>query len=109
MPNVTQYVVTVWQNLPNKTTPIDATNLNHMETGIKNVTDFINTLDATSGKYLCGAAFTQELLTKLNGIEAQANKYVLPTATPSTLGGVKIDNDNIVFEIGVIKVTVSGV
>lgn len=109
MPNVTQYVVTVWQNLPNKSTPIESTKLNHIENGIKNATDFINTLDASAGIYLCGAPFTQELLNKLNGIEANANNYSLPAATPSTLGGVKIDNDTIIIENGVIRATVSGV
>lgn len=29
------------------------------------------------------------MFTKLNGIEAQANKYVLPEATTSTIGGVR--------------------
>lgn len=30
------------------------------------------------------------MLTKLNGIEAQANKYVLPQATTTAIGGVKM-------------------
>lgn len=30
------------------------------------------------------------MLTKLNSIEAQANKYVLPQATTITIGGVKM-------------------
>lgn len=30
------------------------------------------------------------MLTKLNGIEAQANKYILPSATKTTYGGVKM-------------------
>ena len=29
------YTKTNWQNLPNTTTPVNATNLNHIETGIK--------------------------------------------------------------------------
>lgn len=98
MPNVTYYVMTSWQNLPNKTSPIDATNLNHIEQGIKTVTDYINTLNAEAGIYLCGAPFTQALLTKLNGIEAQANKYVLPIAGTATLGGVKVDGSTITID-----------
>ena len=98
MPNVTVYVMTVWQNLPSKSTALEATNLNHIEQGIKNVTDFINTLNTTAGVYLSGAPFTQELLNKLNGIEAQANKYVLPTASDTILGGVKVDGTTITID-----------
>ena len=107
--NINVYVVTTWYNLPNKSTAIDATKLNHIENGIKDVTDFVNTLDATAGIYLCGAPFTQELLTKLNGIEAGANNYTLPTATSNELGGVKVDGSTIVIENGVIRATVSGI
>ena len=98
MPNVTVYVMTSWQNLPSKNTALEATNLNHIEQGIKNVTDFLNTLNADAGVYLCGAPFTQALLTKLNGIEAQANKYVLPVASDQTLGGVKVDGSTIIID-----------
>ena len=47
--------------------------------------------------------FTNALLSKLNGIEANANNYVLPTANATTLGGVKI-GDNISISSGVISV-----
>lgn len=41
---------------------------------------------------------------KLDGIEANANNYVLPTATTDVLGGVKIDNRTIVMNAnGVIR------
>lgn len=44
--------------------------------------------------------------TKLNGIEAQANKYILPTASTDTLGGVKVDGTTIVIDQnGVIRST----
>ena len=98
MSNVTVYVMTVWRNLPTKTSAIDQTNLNHIEQGIKNVTDFINTLNATSGLYLSQTPFTTALKNKLDGIEAQANKYVLPTASNSTLGGVKVDAETITID-----------
>lgn len=54
-------------------------------------------LDATT------ASFTTALLTKLNGIAEGANKYTLPTASSSTLGGVKIGT-NIGISSGVISV-----
>ena len=109
MPNVVIYVVTPWYNLPNKTSPVDASALNHIETGIKNVTDFINTLNVENGKVMGSAAFTTALLNKLNGIEEQANKYILPVATNTTLGGVKVDGSTIVIEDGVIRATTSGI
>lgn len=40
------------------------------------------------GKGLSANDFTSALLTKLNGIEANANKYTLPTATNKVVGGV---------------------
>lgn len=105
MSNVTIYVVTNWRDLPTQSSPIHATNLNHIETGIKAVTDFINTLNTNNGSYLVlsQTPFLNGDRTKLDGIEAQANKYVLPTASPSTLGGVKIDNETIKIENGVIR------
>lgn len=104
MPNVTVYVVTNWQNLPTKTSPIDSVNLNHLETGIKNVTDFLNTINAESGLYLCATPFLSVDRTKLDGIEAQANKYVLPTASNALLGGVKVDGVTInIDQNGVIS------
>lgn len=107
MANVVVYVVTSWSNLPSQTSPLDATALNHIETGIKNVTDFINTLNANEGLYLCGAPYTSAEKTKLAGIEAQANKYVLPAATTSALGGVKVDGTTITISNGVISSTAS--
>lgn len=98
MANVTAYVMTVWYNLPTKTSAIDQSNLNHIEQGIKNVTDFVNTLNATSGLYLSQTPFTTALKNKLDGIEAQANKYVLPVATTGALGGVKIDGTTITID-----------
>lgn len=39
---------------------------------------------------------------KLDGIEAQANKYVLPAATSSTLGGIIVGQDFTVSQSGVL-------
>lgn len=108
MPNVTVYVMTSWQNLPSKNTALEATNLNHIEQGIKTVTDFINTLNIESGKVLCQVAFTNTLKSKLDGIEDNANNYVLPTASSSTKGGVKVDGTTIVIDQnGVISAAAS--
>lgn len=98
MSNVTVYVMTTWRNLPSKDSALDATNLNHLEQGIKNVTDFVNTLNASSGLYLSQTPFTTALLNKLNGIEANANNYSLPTASASTKGGVKVDAETITID-----------
>ena len=103
MPNVTVYVMTAWRNLPTKSSPIDQTHLNNIEQGIKNLNDWVNTLNVETGKIMGSAAFTTALKTKLDGIEAQANKYVLPVATNTTLGGVKIDNRTIIINDGVIS------
>ena len=49
-----------------------------------------NKVDKVAGKGLSSNDFTDALLAKLNGIEEGANKYVLPMATGSVLGGVKV-------------------
>jgi hypothetical protein len=68
MPNVTPYIKTSWQDLPNKTTAITAGRLNNAEQGIENVNTFVNQLDATAGKVLSEVAFTDELQDKIEGI-----------------------------------------
>ena len=111
MANVTVYVVTSWSNLPSQSSPLEATALNHIEIGIKNVTDFVNLLNTNNNTYyvLSQTAFTNALKSKLDGIEANANNYSLPTASTTTLGGVKIDGTTITIENGVIRSTTSGV
>lgn len=47
MPNVTPYVKTTWVNLPTKMSPINDTNLNHIETAIYDLVQFVNTLTNT--------------------------------------------------------------
>lgn len=49
-----------------------------------------NKVDKVTGKGLSTNDFTDALLTKLNGIATGANKYVLPTASATVLGGVKV-------------------
>lgn len=38
-----------WEDLPQKTTPLNAENLNNMDAGIANVTDLANELDTRVG------------------------------------------------------------
>lgn len=47
---------------------------------------------------------TQQIQTKLDTVEQGANKYVLPTASPSTLGGIKVGN-NLTISDGVLSGT----
>lgn len=60
-----------------------------------------------SGKGLSTNDFTNELKTKLDGIEAGATKYVLPTASADTLGGVKVGAGLAINE-GVLSATGGG-
>lgn len=109
MPNVTVYVISKqWADLPSKTTPIFAVDMTHIEQGIKNVTDFVNTLNAEAGLYLCAVPFTSELSDKLDGIEANANNYSLPTASTSTKGGVKVDGITITIDANGVISAVGG-
>lgn len=62
------------------------------------------------GKGLSTNDFTNDLLTKLNGIESGANKYTLPQATAEILGGFKVGAGlKINPETGVLSVTGGGV
>lgn len=61
-------------------------------------------VDKVSGKGLSTNDYTTDEKNKLSGIEAQANKYILPVATISSLGGVKLGN-NITNESGLISIT----
>ena len=54
-------------------------------------------VDKVEGKGLSTNDFTDALLTKLNGIEAGANAYVLPIASASSLGGVRV-GDNLTID-----------
>lgn len=52
-----------------------------------------NKVDKVSGKGLSTNDFTTTLKNKLDGIEANANNYSLPTASANTKGGVKIGSN----------------
>lgn len=60
-------------------------------------------VDKAEGKQLSTEDFTTEEKTKLAGIAEGANKYVLPAASTTELGGVKVDGKTIVVENGVAK------
>ena len=53
-------------------------------------------VDKVDGKALSTNDFTAAYKSKLDGIEAGANKYTLPTATSSVLGGVKSTTPEII-------------
>lgn len=63
-------------------------------------------VDKVSGKGLSANDFTDAYKTKLDGITAGANKYTLPAATASALGGVKVGQ---VYASGTILPTVATV
>ena len=65
-------------------------------------------VDKVEGKELSSNDFTDAYKTKLDGIAAQANKYVLPTATAEIIGGVKV-GANISYSIGTISLSKANV
>lgn len=65
-------------------------------------------VDKVKGKELSSNDFTDAYKTKLDGIAAQANKYVLPTATAEIIGGVKVGT-NISYSNGTISLSKANV
>lgn len=65
-------------------------------------------VDKVEGKELSSNDFTDAYKTKLDGIAAQANKYVLPTATTEIIGGVKV-GANISYSNGTISLSKANV
>lgn len=65
-------------------------------------------VDKVEGKELSSNDFTDAYKTKLDGIAAQANKYVLPTATAKIIGGVKV-GVNISYSNGTISLSKANV
>ena len=64
-------------------------------------------VSAVSGKALSTNDYTTEEKTKLAGIAAGANAYVLPEASASALGGVKVGS-GLVVSSGVLSITGGG-
>lgn len=66
-------------------------------------------VDKVEGKGLSTNDYTTPEKNKLAAIEAEANKYVLPAATASTLGGVKIGSNITLADGGTISITKANV
>ena len=66
-------------------------------------------VDKVEGKGLSTNDYTTPEKNKLAAIEAEANKYVLPAATASALGGVKIGNNITLADGGAISITKANV
>ena len=66
-------------------------------------------VDKVEGKGLSTNDYTTSEKNKLAAIEAEANKYVLPAATASALGGVKIGSNITLADGGTISITKANV
>lgn len=66
-------------------------------------------VDKVEGKGLSTNDYTTPEKNKLAAIEAEANKYVLPAATASALGGVKIGSNITLVDGGTISITKANV
>lgn len=66
-------------------------------------------VDKVEGKGLSTNDYTTPEKNKLAAIEAEANKYVLPAATASALGGVKISSNITLANGGTISITKANV
>ena len=66
-------------------------------------------VDKVEGKGLSTNDYTTPEKNKLTAIEAEANKYVLPAATASALGGVKIGSNITLANGGTISITKANV
>ena len=70
-------------------------------------TKLSNKVDKTSGKQLSTEDYTTVEKLKLANIAEGANNYVLPEASTTELGGIKVDGNTIVVENGVAKAKAS--
>lgn len=66
-------------------------------------------VDKVEGKGLSTNDYTTPEKNKLAAIEAEANKYILPAATASALGGVKIGSNITLADGGTISITKANV
>lgn len=100
-----------WENGTVSTVEIDDTTTSQTKvwSSDKVSSELANKVDVVSGKQLSTEDYTTAEKTKLSGIEDNANNYTLPTASTSTLGGVKVDGTSIIAdENGVISSNSSG-
>ena len=105
---VTPYEKTTWVNSPSTSSPINASNLNHMETGIKNVTDALNDLEiivppATQNDLGTVKVGSRLSIAQDGTLSANDQSYTLPAATQNSLGGVKVGSNLNVAQDGTLS------
>lgn len=88
-----------------------AAELNYVDGVTSNIQTQLNGKAATSHSHSAATTsangfMTAAMVTKLNGIATGANKYTLPTASSSTLGGVKVGS-NLTISSGVLTAKVA--
>ena len=87
------------------------TELNYVDGVTSNIQTQLNGKAASSHSHAAATTsangfMTTAMVTKLNGIATGANKYTLPTASSSTLGGVKVGS-NLTISSGVLTAKVA--
>ncbi len=109
MPNrVTPYEKTTWINRPSTNSPINDTNLNHLEQGVKNVTDALNNLvidiPPATNIQLGGIIVGDRLSIDQNGrLSADQQIQDLPIASSIQLGGIKVGNRLTIDQNGILS------
>lgn len=106
MSRVTPYVKTNWEDTPSTSSPINSIHLNHLETGVKNVTDAVNEMvvevePATPSK-LGGIKVGSGLSVTQDGT-LSANAQALEPATASKLGGIKVGSNLSITQDGTLS------
>ena len=106
MSRVTPYVKTDWEDIPSTSSPINSIHLNHLETGVKNVTDAVNEIvvevePATPSK-LGGIKVGSGLSVTQDGT-LSANAQTLEPATASKLGGIKVGSNLSITQDGTLS------
>lgn len=116
-----QTISTNLQNEIDRSTQIDTQHTNAINKEVERATDVEETLnsnitqlytqkvDKVEGKGLSTNDYTTPEKNKLAAIEAKANKYVLPAATASALGGIKIGSNITLANGGTISITKANV
>lgn len=75
----------------------------------KNINESLgNKVDKIEGKQLSSNDYTDVEKTKLEDIEEEANKYILPIASSTVLGGIKIGDGLIIDNEGIMSVIGGG-
>lgn len=72
-----------FKNFPYKTTPLNAANLNQLQTNVENALN--NKVDKVENKGLSTNDYTTSEKNKLAGIEPGANKYTHPGSHPASM------------------------